>query len=58
VPHALREQLGDRRRLVIPVGSRTLQELMVIERRGSEWIEWSDGACMFVPLVGVGGWDR
>jgi protein-L-isoaspartate(D-aspartate) O-methyltransferase len=58
VPGALREQLGDRRRLVIPVGSRSLQELMVVERRGDEWVEWSDGACVFVPLVGAGGWDR
>jgi len=56
VPAALREQLGDRRRLVIPVGSRTQQELMIVERRGDEWLERSDGQCVFVPLVGEGGW--
>jgi protein-L-isoaspartate(D-aspartate) O-methyltransferase len=58
VPTPLREQLGDGRRLVIPVGSRTQQELMVVERHGSEWVERSDGRCVFVPLVGDGGWPR
>ena len=56
VPVALREQLGDGRRLVIPVGSRREQQLMVVERHGNEWVEHSDGACVFVPLVGGGGW--
>ncbi len=57
VPSALREQLGDGRRLVIPVGSRRQQQLMVIERHGNEWQEHSDGACVFVPLIGGGGWE-
>jgi protein-L-isoaspartate(D-aspartate) O-methyltransferase len=57
VPGPLREQLGDRRRLVIPVGSRSHQELIVVERRGDEWIETSDGAVVFVPLVGEAGWE-
>jgi len=56
VPAALREQLGDGRRLVIPVGSRRTQQLLVIERHGSEWHERSDGSCVFVPLIGGGGW--
>jgi protein-L-isoaspartate(D-aspartate) O-methyltransferase len=58
VPDALREQLGDGRRLVIPVGTRTNQQLLVVERHGNEWTERSDGACVFVPLVGAGGWSR
>jgi len=56
VPPALREQLGDGRRLVIPVGSRRDQQLMVVERHGNEWVETSDGAVVFVPLIGGGGW--
>ena len=56
VPAALREQLGDGRRLVIPVGSRREQQLLVVERHGDEWVETSDGACVFVPLIGGGGW--
>ncbi len=57
IPDALREQLGDGRRLVIPVGSRRQQQLMVVERHGAEWQEQSDGACVFVPLIGGGGWS-
>jgi len=56
VPEALRNQLGDGRRLVIPVGSRREQQLLVVERHGSEWLERSDGACVFVPLIGAEGW--
>jgi protein-L-isoaspartate(D-aspartate) O-methyltransferase len=59
IPEALREQLGVRARLVIPVGSREQQELLVIERRSpTDWREWSDGPVMFVPLVGEGGWSE
>jgi protein-L-isoaspartate(D-aspartate) O-methyltransferase len=56
IPGALRDQLGDGRRLVIPVGSRREQQLLVVERHGSEWVERSDGLCVFVPLVGAEGW--
>jgi len=59
IPEALREQLAIGGRLVIPVGSRWEQELMVVERRSeTEWHERSDGAVMFVPLVGEGGWQQ
>jgi protein-L-isoaspartate(D-aspartate) O-methyltransferase len=57
IPEPLREQLAIGARLVIPVGPRHVQSLMVVERRGpAEWREWSDGAVVFVPLVGQGGW--
>jgi protein-L-isoaspartate(D-aspartate) O-methyltransferase len=59
IPHALREQLAVGARLVIPVGPRYQQDLIVIERRGpNDWEEWSDGAVVFVPLVGEGGWSE
>ncbi len=57
IPEALREQLGEARRLVIPVGSRWDQQLMVVERHADEWTERSDGLCVFVPLIGAGGWS-
>jgi protein-L-isoaspartate(D-aspartate) O-methyltransferase len=56
VPEPLRTQLGDGRRLVIPVGGRRDQQLLVITRHGDDWIERSDGACVFVPLLGEAGW--
>jgi protein-L-isoaspartate(D-aspartate) O-methyltransferase len=55
IPDALRDQLADGARLVIPVGPRDRQILVVVERRGNDWIERPDGACVFVPLVGAGG---
>jgi len=57
VPDALRGQLRIGGRLVIPVGGRWSQDLVVVERTGeAEWREWSDGSVVFVPLVGEAGW--
>ena len=58
VPHALREELADGGRLVIPVGSRDRQLLTIVTRQGDEWLERSDGYCVFVPLIGAGGFAR
>ena len=58
VPPALRDQLAIGARLVIPVGARQEQQLLVIERRGpSDWVETSDGTVVFVPLVGEEGFQ-
>ena len=57
VPQALREQLGDGRRLVIPVGPRDRQRLIVVTRHGDEWLDELDGDCIFVPLIGAGGFE-
>jgi protein-L-isoaspartate(D-aspartate) O-methyltransferase len=56
IPEALLEQLADGGRLVIPVGPRERQRLVVATRHGNEWERRSDGECVFVPLVGAGGW--
>jgi protein-L-isoaspartate(D-aspartate) O-methyltransferase len=57
VPQELRDQLGDGGHLVIPVGSRDRQVLTVVTRHGDEWHERPDGYCVFVPLIGPGGFD-
>lgn len=59
VPATLREQLAIGGRLVIPVGSRREQQLIVVERRSAtDWRDKSDGPVVFVPLVGEGGWSE
>ena len=56
VPASLREQLALGGRLVVPVGGRWEQELLVVERRGpTDWTETSEGGVVFVPLVGREG---
>lgn len=56
VPGPLRDQLAIGARLVVPVGDRGGQELIVVERTGpADWVETSDGAVVFVPLVGAAG---
>lgn len=55
IPNALRDQLADGGRLVIPVGPRDRQILTVVTRHGNDWTERPDGACVFVPLIGEGG---
>jgi protein-L-isoaspartate(D-aspartate) O-methyltransferase len=56
VPEGLLGQLRDGGRLVIPVGPRDHQDLLLIERHGDEWTQRSDGPVVFVPLVGKGGY--
>jgi len=58
VPEALKEQLADGGRLVIPVGGREVQTLLRLVRRGQEWERLEDTPCRFVDLRGVHGWDR
>jgi protein-L-isoaspartate(D-aspartate) O-methyltransferase len=57
-PEALKRQLADGGRLVIPVGNRDTQRLLRIDRRGGAFEETDLGECRFVPLVGSQGFGE
>lgn len=57
VPEALKEQLGDRGVLVIPVGDSSTQRLEVWRRTPEGDFAWRRlGECRFVPLLGRDAW--
>jgi protein-L-isoaspartate(D-aspartate) O-methyltransferase len=55
VPPGLADQLADGGRLVLPVGERVEQVLVLVERHGARLRTTTHGGCVFVPLVGTGG---
>jgi protein-L-isoaspartate(D-aspartate) O-methyltransferase len=57
VPPPLIEQMRERGRLVAPVGSREIPELIVLEKENSRIKESLHGGVRFVPLIGQHGWD-
>jgi protein-L-isoaspartate(D-aspartate) O-methyltransferase len=58
VPPDLVAQLAIGGRIVIPVGSRHMQELYQITRTKQKNITRDLGGCRFVPLIGKGAWEE
>jgi protein-L-isoaspartate(D-aspartate) O-methyltransferase len=58
VPPPLVDQLAEGGRLVAPVGSRDLQELVRITRKGKDLLREFFGGVVFVPLLGEHGWEQ
>jgi len=56
IPRALVGQLAPGGRLIIPVGPRELQELLLIQEEDGELRTQVLMECRFVPLVGQEGW--
>ena len=56
VPPSLKAQLADGGRLVIPVGERHFQKIVLVRRCGSDYIEQKLVDCSFLPLIGAEGW--
>jgi protein-L-isoaspartate(D-aspartate) O-methyltransferase len=57
VPYELVEQMRIGGRMVVPVGSRDLQELVQVVRSPEGPVIINLGPCRFVPLVGPGAWS-
>jgi protein-L-isoaspartate(D-aspartate) O-methyltransferase len=57
VPEELLAQLAIGGRMVIPVGSRYLQELVKITRQKKKNRIENLGGCRFVSLIGSGAWE-
>ena len=57
LPQSLIAQLNEGGALVLPVGERSLQELVVVTRRGRTHTQARLGPCAFVPLIGEEGWE-
>ena len=58
IPPELLEQLAMGGRLVIPVGSRDMQELVRIVRTPEGALRHNLGPCRFVPLLGKNAWPN
>lgn len=56
IPRPLVEQLADGGRMLIPVGGRAMQRLMLVERHGERMEQREVTECTFVPLLGRFGW--
>jgi protein-L-isoaspartate(D-aspartate) O-methyltransferase len=56
VPEVLIEQLATDGRMIVPVGGRLNQELIVYEKTGQEIKNHTEGGVIFVPLIGQHGW--
>lgn len=51
----LRRQLADGGRMILPMGERSRQRLLQVDRRGDRFEEADLGECRFVPLIGSEG---
>ena len=56
IPDQLINQLSPGGLLVVPVGDQSQQELQVVQRLSEGTKTCSLGRCVFVPLIGEGGW--
>lgn len=55
IPEPLIEQLKENGKLLIPVGERFMQDLILLEKKNNKISKRNLGGCVFVPLVGECG---
>lgn len=56
IPDELLAQLKDGGKMVIPVGNKKTQDLLLLTKTGNRISEKNLGACRFVNLIGKDGW--
>ncbi len=57
IPRAYLDQLADPGRMLIPVGTRDAQDLILVRKEGGEITEEPvQAGCTFVPLLGRFAW--
>jgi len=56
IPQPLLEQLADGGRMLVPVGPRDIQRLVLVRRHGDRFEQEEVLDCTFVPLLGRFGW--
>jgi protein-L-isoaspartate(D-aspartate) O-methyltransferase len=56
IPRPLLEQMADGGRMLIPVGGRDMQHLVLVTRHGDRYEQREVTECTFVPLLGRFGW--
>jgi protein-L-isoaspartate(D-aspartate) O-methyltransferase len=57
IPPPLLEELRDGGKMLIPVGSRYYQDLVLLEKDGEKLRKRDLGGCVFVPLIGKYGFQ-
>jgi len=57
IPDELVDQLADSGKMVIPVGGRITQQLLVLKKEGGKIIKTDSIGVRFVPLMGRKGWQ-
>jgi protein-L-isoaspartate(D-aspartate) O-methyltransferase len=58
LPRPLADQLAEGGRMLVPIGDREEQVLILVTRRGDEFDRKEVGPVRFVPLLGAHGWER
>jgi protein-L-isoaspartate(D-aspartate) O-methyltransferase len=58
IPETLKAQLSDNGKIVIPVGEKFTQKLIVVTKKGNIFLKEDKFFCAFVPLIGKEGWKE
>ena len=58
IPWGLLAQLKEGGRLVLPCGSRYVQDLICVKKENGKIKKENFGGCQFVPLIGEQGWEK